>query len=203
MLVTRSAIGHQGSLPIPIRDTDMTALPSRMTAIAIPAPGGPEVLVPEERPVPRPGAGEILVKVAAAGVNRPDVMQRMGLYPPPKGASDIPGLEIAGEVVAVGDGVRRWKTGDRVTALVAGGGYAQYCPVHESNALPIPHGLSGVEAAAIPETFLPVWHNTFERAPPSAAETCLFTAASPATGTPRTRPPRASAATVTPKAGTP
>src|SRR5215510_54005 len=139
----------------------MTALPSRMTAIAIPAPGGPEVLVPEERPVPRPGAGEILVKVAAAGVNRPDVMQRMGLYPPPKGASDIPGLEIAGEVVAVGDGVRRWKTGDRVTALVAGGGYAEYCPVHESNALPIPQGLSEVEAAAIPETFFTVWHKAF------------------------------------------
>src|SRR5499426_581576 len=127
MLVTRSAIGHQGSLPIPIRDTDMTALPSRMTAIAIPAPGGPEVLVPEERPVPRPGAGEILVKVAAAGVNRPDVMQRMGLYPPPKGAPDIPGLEIAGMVAACAPGATRWKIGDRVMALVVGGGYAEYC----------------------------------------------------------------------------
>src|SRR5262247_2044042 len=153
MLVTRSAIGHQGSLPIPIRDTDMTALPSRMTAIAIPAPGGPEVLVPEERPVPRPGAGEILVKVAAAGVNRPDVMQRMGLYPPPKGASDIPGLEIAGEFVAVDGSVSEWKPGDRVTALVAGGAYAQYCAVHETNALPVPSGLGDIEAAAIPETF--------------------------------------------------
>src|SRR5215831_19103008 len=116
------------------------SLPATMTAIAIRAPGGPEMLVPEPRPVPKPGVGEILVKVAAAGVNRPDVMQRMGLYPPPKGASDLPGLEIAGEVVALGSGVSRWKTGDRVTALVAGGGYAQYCPVHESNALPIPKG---------------------------------------------------------------
>src|SRR5215468_7966947 len=118
----------------------MTALPSRMTVIAIRAPGGPEVLVPEERPVPQPGAGEILVKVAAAGVNRPDVMQRMGLYPPPKGASDIPGLEIAGEVVALGAGVTRWKLGDKVMALVVGGGYAQYCPAHESHCLPVPAG---------------------------------------------------------------
>src|SRR5262245_34537601 len=152
----------------------MTALPSRMTAIAIPAPGGPEVLVPEEPPVPRPGAGEILVKVAAAGVNRPDVMQRMGLYPPPKGASDIPGLEIAGEVVACGPNVTRWKTGDRVTALVAGGGYAQYCPVHESNALPAIAPLTMVEAAAIPETFFTVWHNAFERGGLKSGETLLI-----------------------------
>src|SRR5262247_2554384 len=203
MLVTRSAIGHQGSLPIPIRDTDMTALPSRMTAIAIPAPGGPEVLVPEERPVPRPGAGEILVKVAAAGVNRPDVMQRMGLYPPPKGASDIPGLEIAGEVVAVGDGVRRWKTGDRVTALVAGGGYAQYCPVHESNALPIPHGLSEVEAAAIPETFFTVWHNTFERGALKRGETLLVHGGSSGIGTTAIQLAKAFGAKVIATAGSP
>src|SRR2546429_8263824 len=124
-------------------------LPTTMTAIAIRAPGGPEMLVPEERPVPVPGPDEVLVKVAAAGVNRPDVMQRMGLYPPPKGASDIPGLEIAGEVVAVDRAVSEWKVGDRVTALVAGGGYAQYCPVYETNALPIPNGLTAVEAAAI------------------------------------------------------
>src|SRR5271165_5297490 len=116
-------------------------LPARMTAIAIRAPGGPEMLVPEQRPVPTPGAGEILVKVAAAGVNRPDVMQRMGLYPPPKGTTDIPGLELAGEVVALGSGVMRWKLGDQVTALVAGGGYAQYCAVPEVQALPIPRGL--------------------------------------------------------------
>src|SRR5499426_4395703 len=140
----------------------MSTIPTSMTVIAIRSPGGPEMLVPEERPVPQPGPGEVLVKVMAAGVNRPDVMQRKGLYPPPKGASDIPGLEIAGEVVATGAGVRRFKIGDRVTALVTGGGYAEYCPAHESNALPIPAGLSDVEAAAIPETFFTVWHNTFE-----------------------------------------
>src|SRR5215467_1618205 len=103
----------------------MSPLPARMTAIAIRAPGGPEVLVPEERALPSPAAGEILVKVAAAGVNRPDVLQRMGLYPPPKGASDIPGLESAGSVVALGSGVGRWSTGGHVRAFVAGGGYAQ------------------------------------------------------------------------------
>src|ERR1700740_1910228 len=105
----------------------MSTLPTQMTVIAISAPGGPEVLVPEQRPCPRPQAGEILVKVAAAGVNRPDVMQRQGLYPPPKGATDIPGLEIAGTVVAVGSGVTRWKAGDQVTSLVVGGGYADHC----------------------------------------------------------------------------
>src|SRR5438552_11966085 len=131
----------------------MTTLPSRMTAIAIRAPVGPEMTVPEQRPLPQPGAGEVLVKVAAAGVNRPDVMQRQGLYPPPKGATDIPGLEIAGEVVALGGGVRRWKLGDKVMALVVGGGYAEYCPAHESHALPLPRGLTLVEAAAVPETF--------------------------------------------------
>ena len=110
----------------------------RMTVIAIRAPGGPEMLVPEERPVPQLGSGEVLVKVAAAGVNRPDVMQRQGLYPPPQGATDIPGLEIAGEVVALGAGVKRWKLGDQVMALVVGGGYAQYCPAHESHCLPVP-----------------------------------------------------------------
>src|SRR6201993_1293684 len=126
----------------------MASLPSQMTAIAIRAPGGPEVLVPEERPVATPGPGEILVKVAAAGVNRPDVMQRQGLYPPPKGATDIPGLEIAGTVVAVGSGVTRWKAGDQVTSLVVGGGYADHCIAVEGHALPIPAGLSAVEAAA-------------------------------------------------------
>src|SRR5207302_1308955 len=151
----------------------MTSLPSRMTAIAIRAPGGPEVLGPEERPVPQPGTGEVLVKVTAAGVNRPDVMQRQGLYPPPPGASDIPGLEIAGEVVALGSGATRFKTGDKVTALVAGGGYAEYCPVHETNALPAPSTLSLVEAGAIPETFFTVWHNAFERGRLKGGETLL------------------------------
>jgi NADPH2:quinone reductase len=154
-----------------------------MTAIAIRAPGGPDVLVPEERSIPSPGPGEVLVKVAGAGVNRPDVMQRQGLYPPPAGASDIPGLEIAGEVVALGSGVGRWKAGDRVTALVAGGGYAQYCPVHESNALPVPPALSLVESAAIPETFFTVWHNVFERGSLKAGETLLVHGGSSGIGT--------------------
>jgi NADPH2:quinone reductase len=152
----------------------MANLPSRMTAIAIRAPGGPEVLVPEERPVPTPGNGEILVKVAAAGVNRPDVMQRKGLYPPPPGAPDIPGLEIAGTVAAVGTGVQRWKEGDAITALVAGGGYAEYCLAHESHALPVPSGLSMAEAAAIPETFFTVWSNVFDRGGLKSGETILI-----------------------------
>jgi putative PIG3 family NAD(P)H quinone oxidoreductase len=150
----------------------MTALPARMTAIGIKAPGGPETLVAEERPVPAPGAGEILVKVAAAGVNRPDIMQRKGLYPPPPGAPDIPGLEIAGEVVALGANANRWKIGDRVMALVSGGGYAEYCLAHESHALPV-GGLSMSEAAAIPETFFTVWHNVFERGGLKHGETFL------------------------------
>src|ERR1051326_5735575 len=151
----------------------MVSLPSRMTAITIRAPGGPEVLVPEERAVPNPGGGEVLLKVTAAGVNRPDVMQRLGSYPPPPGAPDIPGLEIAGEVVALGAGATRYKTGDKVTALVAGGGYAEYCPVHETKALPGPARLSLIEAAAVPETFFTVWHNVFERGRLKSGETLL------------------------------
>lgn len=151
----------------------MTALPTRMTVIGIKAPGGPEMLVPEQRAVPTPGDGEILVKVAAAGVNRPDVMQRKGHYPPPPGAPDIPGLEIAGEVVALGPNVKRWKIGDRVMALVSGGGYAEYCLAHESHALPV-SGLSMVEAAAIPETFFTVWHNMVERGGLKSGETFLI-----------------------------
>jgi NADPH:quinone reductase len=181
----------------------MTALPSRMTAIAIRAPGGPEALVPEERPVAKLGAGEILVKVAAAGVNRPDVMQRMGLYPPPAGASDIPGLEIAGEVAAADGDVSEWKPGDRVTALVAGGGYAQYCPVHETNALPIPQGLSDVEAAAIPETFFTVWHNVFERGALKSGETLLIHGGSSGIGTTAIQLAKAFGAKVITTAGSP
>lgn len=158
-------------------------IPATMTAVVIRAPGGPEALVPEQRPVPQPGEGEVLVKVAAAGVNRPDVMQRKGLYPPPKGATDIPGLEIAGEVVALGPGVTRWKVGDRVMALVVGGGYAEYCPAHESHCLPVPHGLSMAEAAAIPETFFTVWHNVFERGRLKAGETLLVHGGSSGIGT--------------------
>ena len=152
----------------------MTAIPPTMAASAIPVPGGPEALVPETRPVPAPGAGEVLVKVAAAGVNRPDVLQRAGGYPPPKGASDIPGLEFSGEVVACGEGVTRFKTGDKVCALVSGGGYAEYAVVHETNALPVPQGLSMAEAAGIPETFFTVWSNVFDRGALKAGETILI-----------------------------
>jgi NADPH2:quinone reductase len=159
------------------------SLPARMTAIAIRAPGGPDMLVAEERDVPPPGEGEVLVKVAAAGVNRPDVMQRQGLYPPPKGATDIPGLEIAGTVVALGSGLERWKIGDAVMALVVGGGYAQYCPAHESHCLPMPPRLSMTQAAGIPETFFTVWHNTFERGRLKAGETLLVHGGSSGIGT--------------------
>jgi len=154
-----------------------------MTAIAIRAPGGPDMLVPEQRPLPQLADGEVLVKVAAAGVNRPDVVQRQGHYPPPKGATDIPGLEIAGEVVALGAGVTRWKLGDKVMALVVGGGYADYCSAHESHALPVPPALTLIEAAAIPETFFTVWHNTFERGRLQAGETLLVHGGSSGIGT--------------------
>jgi NADPH2:quinone reductase len=173
-----------------------------MTAIAIRAPGGPEMLVPEERPVPTPGEGEILVKAAAAGVNRPDVMQRMGLYPPPPGASDIPGLEIAGTVVACGPGVTRWRVGDQVTALVSGGGYAEYCLAHESHALPAPPGLTLAEAAAIPETFFTVWHNTFERGGLKSGETLLVHGGSSGIGTAAIQLAKAFGALVVTTAGT-
>ncbi|HZP21597.1 MAG TPA: NAD(P)H-quinone oxidoreductase [Bauldia sp.] len=148
-------------------------LPTRMTAVAIRAPGGPEVLSPEERPVPEPGADEILVRVEAAGVNRPDVLQREGKYPPPKGASDIPGLEISGEVVARGTHALRHAVGAQVTALVPGGGYAEYCIAKETSALPVPRGFTMVEAAAIPETYFTVWPNMFERGRLVAGETVL------------------------------
>lgn len=151
----------------------MIELPTTMTAITIPVPGGPEALVPGTRPMPVPGPGEILVKVAAAGINRPDVVQRRGLYPPPPGASDIPGLEIAGTVVALGEGARRFAVGDRVCALVTGGGYAQYCLTSEATALPVPEGVSFIEAAAIPETFFTVWSNVFDRARLAPGETLL------------------------------
>jgi NADPH:quinone reductase len=159
------------------------ALPDQMTAIAISAPGGPEVLVPTTLPVPRPGDGEVLVKVAAAGVNRPDVLQRLGGYAPPPGAPDTPGLEIAGEVVAVGAGVRRYRTGERVCALVPGGGYAQYCTVAEINALPIPGDLSLTEAAGLPETFFTVWTNVFDRGRLAPGETLLVHGGSSGIGT--------------------
>jgi len=158
-------------------------LPATMTAIAISRPGGPDVLVAEQRPLPRPGPGEILVKVAAAGVNRPDISQREGRYPPPPGASDLPGLEIAGEVVGLGAGVTAWTLGDQVCALAHGGGYADYCAVHESHALPVPKGLSMVEAAALPETFFTVWVNVFDMAGLKAGEWLLVHGGSSGIGT--------------------
>lgn len=139
------------------------ALPITMTGIALNGKGGPEVLQPSSMPVPVPGAGQILVKVAAAGVNRPDVQQRMGAYPPPLGHSPLPGLEVAGEVAAVGPNVARWKLGDKVCALVNGGGYAEYCVAEDVQTLPIPKGVSMVEAGGVPETYFTVWNNVFER----------------------------------------
>jgi len=139
------------------------ALPESMTAIEIPAPGGPEALVPGPRPIPTAAADEVLVKVTAAGVNRPDCLQRAGNYPPPPGASDIPGLEIAGEVVAVGAEVKTLKVGDTVCALVTGGGYAEYCAAPEAQCLPVPKGFDMVQAAALPETYFTVWSNVFDR----------------------------------------
>ena len=139
-------------------------LPKTMTAIEAKSAGGPEVLVPGTRPVPEPGPGEVLIKVAASGINRPDVLQRQGLYPAPKGASDLLGLEVAGKVVRLGPGVTRFKQGDLVCALVNGGGYAEYAVAPEDTTLPVPPGLAPVEAAALPETVFTVWHNVFERA---------------------------------------
>ncbi|HWW47792.1 MAG TPA: NAD(P)H-quinone oxidoreductase [Xanthobacteraceae bacterium] len=161
----------------------MEQLPAQMTVIAISKPGGPEVLVPETRPLPKVGPHDLLVKVASAGVNRPDVAQRSGSYPPPPGASDLPGLEIAGEVVAIGDRVTHHKVGDKVMSLVAGGGYAQYCIAPESHAMPVPASLSVAEAGALPETLMTVWHNVFERGGLKAGETLLVHGGSSGIGT--------------------
>ncbi|MFC3640285.1 NAD(P)H-quinone oxidoreductase [Aquibium oceanicum] len=159
------------------------AIPETMTAIAISEPGGPMVLKQERRPVPAPSGGDILIRVRAAGVNRPDVAQRQGAYPPPPGASDLPGLEVAGEIAAVGPEARRWKVGDRVCALTPGGGYAEYCLTHESNALPIPHGFTLTEAAALPETYFTVWHNVFQRGGLKSGERFLVHGGSSGIGT--------------------
>jgi NADPH2:quinone reductase len=152
----------------------MTTPPATMTAIAIADKGGPEVLQPVTLPVPTAGPGQLLVKVAAAGVNRPDVMQRLGLYPAPTGHSEIPGLEIAGTVAAAGDGSGRFKVGDVVMALVNGGGYAEYCLADASACLPVPANLDMAQAAAIPEGFFTVWHNVFERGGLKAGEWFLM-----------------------------
>ena len=148
-------------------------LPQLMKAVAISQPGGPEVLQPVVRPVPAPKPGEVLIKVAAAGVNGPDLMQRKGLYPAPAGASDLPGLEVAGDIVALGSEVKRWKTGDKVAALANGGGYAEFCAVDARQCLPVPKGIAVRDAGGLPETFFTVWSNVFMGAGLAAGETFL------------------------------
>lgn len=150
------------------------SIPNTMRVVEIAQPGPPDGLKPADRAVPQPAAGEVLIQVAAAGVNRPDVAQRLGVYPPPPGASDIPGLEVAGTIVALGAGVSQWKIGDAVCALVAGGGYAQYCAAPAVQCLAVPKGLSMVEAASLPETFFTVWVNVFDRARLGNGETLLI-----------------------------
>jgi putative PIG3 family NAD(P)H quinone oxidoreductase len=159
------------------------SVPETMTAIEISSPGGPEVLRPTTRPVPQPGPGEVLVRVAAAGINRPDVMQRTGNYAPPPGTTDIPGLELAGTVVARGEGVSDWAEGDALCALVSGGSYAEYCAVPTPQALPVPKDMDMTAAAALPETFFTVWTNMFERGRLVAGETALVHGGSSGIGT--------------------
>ena len=152
----------------------MSALPATMTCVEIKTPGGPEALVPATRPVPQPREGEILIKVAATGVNRPDIAQRSGSYPPPPGASDLPGLEAAGTVAALGAGVTGWKVGDAVCALTPGGSYAEYCTAPAAQCLPPPKGYDMLQAAALPENYFTVWHNLFERGQLKAGESVLI-----------------------------
>jgi putative PIG3 family NAD(P)H quinone oxidoreductase len=176
-------------------------LPAKMRAVEITRPGGPEVLVATERPLPRPGPGEVLIRVRAAGVNRPDCFQRMGNYAPPPGVTDIPGLEIAGEIVALGEGAASDLLGQDVTALVAGGGYAQYCTANVGHALPVPEGFSPVQAAAIPETFFTVWHNVFQRGGLKSGETLLVHGGASGIGTTAIQLARAFGAKVVVTAG--
>src|SRR5687768_5252888 len=158
-------------------------IPSTMTAIVIRAPGAPDVLVPEQRPVPQPGAGEVLVKVAAAGVNRPDIMQRQGLYPPPKGATEIPGLEVSGRIAALGEGVEGLSIGDKVCALVISGGYAEYALADAGQVLPKPEALALVDAAGVPETFFTVYSTVIQRARLQPGESFLVHGGSSGIGT--------------------
>jgi len=184
-----------------------------MIAIEIPRPGGPEVLQPVERRAPAPAPGEVLIAVAAAGVNRPDLMQRQGHYPPPPGASDIPGLEVAGHIVAIGDDVdgqpprsasgRVWQIGDAVCALVSGGGYAEQCVAPGVQCLPVPHGLTLVEAAAVPETFFTVWTNVFDRGRLAGGEWLLVHGGTSGIGTTAIQIATARGARVLATAGTP
>lgn len=170
--------------------------PHTMLAIEIRRPGGPEVLVSASYPIPQPAKEHILIRVEAAGINRPDVFQRRGLYPPPPGVSGIPGLEVAGEVAVLGDGTSRFAIGDKVCALAAGGGYAEYCAVHESHALPVPQGFSMAEAAALPETFFTIWTNVFQRGKLKGGETVLIHGGSSGIGTAATMLSKAFGATV-------
>jgi putative PIG3 family NAD(P)H quinone oxidoreductase len=174
-----------------------------MLAIEITHPGGPEVLVPVDRPVPSIGSGEVLVKVAAAGINRPDVLQRQGRYPPPPGVTDIPGLEVAGTIEAVGSAVTAWHTGDRVCALVSGGGYAEFCAVPAPQCLPAPRGMDVTHAAAIPETTFTVWTNVFERGRLAPGESILIHGGSSGIGTTAIQLARALGARVFATAGSP
>lgn len=176
-------------------------IPEIMTAIEISEPGGPEVLKPVERSVPTAMPGQILILVEAAGVNRPDIAQRSGHYPPPKGASDLPGLEISGTVVKTGRDTSRFNVGDKVCALTNGGGYAQYCVVNENSAMAIPAGLSMSEAAALPETFFTVWHNVFERGALQSGETLLVHGGTSGIGTTAIQLARAFGANVLATAG--
>ena len=176
-------------------------IPEKMTAIAISAPGGPLVLKPERRDVPRPGPGEILIRVKAAGVNRPDVQQRKGSYAPPPGASELPGLEVSGEVAALGEGAARWLIGEHVCALTPGGGYAEYVVVHAGSVLPLPSGFTFTEAAAVPETFFTVWHNVFQRGALKSGETLLVHGGSSGIGTTAIQLAKAFGATVIATAG--
>jgi NADPH2:quinone reductase len=158
-------------------------LPKEMNCIVLDGFGGPEVLKQSKRPMPVPGSDDVLIKVAAAGINRPDVLQRTGNYTPPPGASDLPGLEVAGTVAAIGSGVKNWKIGDPVMALVSGGGYAEYCAAPAPQCLPVPKGFSMIEAAAVPETFFTVWTNVFQRGQLKAGETFLIHGGSSGIGT--------------------
>jgi NADPH2:quinone reductase len=173
-----------------------------MIAIEISRPGGPDVLRPVERPVPERQRGEVLIRVEAAGVNRPDILQRLGQYAPPPGASDIPGLEVAGIVAEVGADEARWRVGDRVCALVAGGGYAEQCAAPSVQCLPIPNGFSSAEAAAIPETYFTVWTNLFTRGQLHAGESALIHGGTSGIGTTAIQLARAFGATVYATAGT-
>jgi NADPH2:quinone reductase len=180
----------------------MSQLPEYMLVCEIRTPGAHDVLVPGQRPLPVPGPGEVLVKVAAAGVNRPDVFQRKGLYPPPPGASDILGLEVSGEVVALGDGVSSLEVGDRLCGLLAGGGYAEYAVIPELQCLPVPGELSMLEAAALPETYFTVWSNVFDRGGLKTGETILIHGGSSGIGTTAIQLAAAMGATVYATAGT-